>query len=144
MNYWKEIKSKNWIDWLKIVVAIDIAGVGVGLVLGFEMHVFANILGFITRIIFGVLYVFVAVLIFKRVFPQKLADDENAEAARMDDEIKETAGAVKKTVKKVVEKANELTDKAHEKIDGVIDKGEAFLGKRHEELKEEVKKLTNE
>jgi len=29
---WKKLKEKTWIDWIKVVVAIDIAGVGIGLV----------------------------------------------------------------------------------------------------------------
>ena len=144
MNYWKEIRKKTWTDWLKIVVAIDIAGVGVGLILGFDMHVFAHIFGFLSRSLFGVLYVFVDVLIFKRVFPQKLAEEEHLEAERMDEEIVDTTNAVKKVVKKVAKKANEITDKAHEKIDTVLDKGEEFIGKRKEEAKEAVDKLINE
>ena len=144
MNYWKEIRKKNWIDWLKIVVAIDIAGVGIGLVLGFNMHVFAHMFGFITRIFFGILYVFVAVLIFKRVFPQRLADEEHQEAERMDEEIVDTTNAVKKSAKKLVQKAAILTDKAHDKIDNLLDKGEEFIGKRKEEAKDEVQKLIND
>ena len=141
---WKELKKKTWIDWIKIVVAIEIAGVGIGLVLGFDMHVFAHIFGFLSRIAFGVMYVFVAVLILKRVFPQALADEEHTEAQKMNEEIIDTTNAVKKGAKTVIKKAAELTDKAHEKIDQLLDKGEEFIDKRKKEAKDEIKKLTQE
>ncbi|MCA9352608.1 hypothetical protein KC901_00305 [Patescibacteria group bacterium] len=144
MNYWREIRKKNWIDWIKIIVAIDVAGVGIGLILDFNLHVFAYMFGFITRIAFGVLYVFVAVLIFKRVFPQKLAKEENEEAERMDKDITETTNVVKKAFRRVVAKTNELTEKTNDTIDAVIDRGEEFIGKRKAEAKEEVQKLINE
>ena len=144
MNYWKELRKKNWIDWLKIVVAIDVAGVGIGLILGFNMHVFAHIFGFLSRILFGVLYVFVAVLILKRVFPQKLADEEHVEAARMDEEIIDTTNTVKDKAKKFAQKVAAITDKAHDKLDNLIDKGEEFIGKAKKDAKDEVEKLINE
>ncbi len=140
----KELKKKTWIDWIKIVVAIEIAGVGIGLVLGFDMHVFAHIFGFLSRIAFGVMYVFVAVLILKRVFPQALADEEHTEAQKMNEEIIDTTNAVKKGAKTVIKKAAELTDKAHEKIDQLLGKGEEFIDKRKKEAKDEIKKLTQE
>jgi len=139
---WQELKKKNWIDWVKIIVAIDIAGVGIGMVLGFDMHVFANIFGFVSRIIFGCLYVFVAVLIFKRVFPQKLAREEHVEASRMDEDIKETADTVKKTAQKLAHKAGIAIDKAHTKADDLVTKGEEFVTKRTKEAKDEIKKLS--
>jgi biopolymer transport protein ExbB/TolQ len=138
---WKKLKEKTWIDWVKIVVAVDIAGVGIGLVLGFNMHVFAHTLGFLSRIIFGIMYVFVAVLIFKRIFPQALAEEEKKEAQKMDAEITETTHAVKKGSKKFIQKINELTDVAHQKIDHVLDKGASFASKRKKEVKEEMNKL---
>lgn len=141
MNFWKEIKSKTWIDWVKIIVAIDIAGVGIGLILGFNLHVFAFMLGFVTRLIFGVLYVFLAVLIFKRVFPQELAEDEHTEAILMDEEIKDTTHFVSDSFKKIVKHIEKVTDKTHEKIDHLLDKSEDFIGKRKQEINEEVDKL---
>ncbi|MCA9351881.1 hypothetical protein KC866_00620 [Patescibacteria group bacterium] len=149
MNYWKELQTKNWVDWVKVLVAIDIASSGVGLVLGIDMHVFAYLLriiglGFISSLFFGILYVFVAVLIVKRVFPQRLAEEEHIEAERMDEDIVETTNAVKKHAKKIAKKVAEVTDKAHDTIDAAIDKGEAMLGKAHQDAKEEVNKLINE
>tara|TARA_B100001179_G_C18501758_1_gene364616 strand:+ start:177 stop:626 length:450 start_codon:yes stop_codon:yes gene_type:complete len=141
MNFWKEIKSKTWIDWVKVVVAIDVAGVGIGLILGFNLHVFAFMLGFVTRLLFGLLYVFLAVLIFKRVFPQDLAEEEHREAVRMDEEIKETSHVVGRSFKKLVQKVEQVTDKTHEKIDHILDKSEDFIGKRKQEINEEVDKL---
>jgi len=138
---WKKLKEKTWIDWIKVVVAIDIAGVGIGLVLGFNMHVFAHVLGFLSRIIFGIMYVFVAVLIFKRIFPQALAEEEKTEAEKMDTEIIETSHAIKKGARIFVQKINELRDTAHKKIDQLLDSGETFASKRKKEVKEEMNKL---
>jgi uncharacterized membrane protein YhiD involved in acid resistance len=149
MNYWKELGKKNWIDWIKILVAIDIASSGIGLILGLDMHVFAYLLrviglGFLSSIFFGVLYVFVAVLILKRVFPQKLAEEEHIEADRMNEEIVDTTHAVQKSAKKFAQKAAEVTDKVHDKLDHLIDKGEEFIGTKKREAKDEVDKLINE
>lgn len=140
----KELKKKTWIDWVKIIIAIDIAGVGIGLVLGFDMHVFAHIFGFLSRIVFGIMYVFVAVLIFKRVFPQALAQEEHIEAKNMDTEIVETSHAVKKGIQKLIQKINNYSDTAHTKIDEFLDKGEAFAKKRGNEIKKEINKLSKD
>lgn len=147
MNYWKEFGKKTWIDWLKILVAVDIAGAGIGLILNIDMHVFGYLLrviglGFLSRIIFGVLYVLVAVLIFKRIFPQPLAKEEQEAAIKMDEEITETATSLKKTAQKISKKAVELTDKAHAKIDDLLDKGEEFIDKRKQEVKDEIKNIS--
>jgi len=138
---WKELRKKTWIDWIKIIVAIDITGVGIGLILGFDMHIFAHILGFLSRTFFGLLYVLVAYLIFRRVFPQELAEEEHIEAKKMDEEIIDTTNIVKKGAKKIAQKAHEFTEKAYDTIDDLLDKGESFVGKRKQEVQEEVKKL---
>jgi hypothetical protein len=135
---WKKLKEKTWIDWIKVVVALDIAGVGIGLILGFDMHVLAHIFGFLSRIIFGVLYVFVAVLIFKRVFPQNLAIEEQTEAQKMNDKIKDTTERFKDGMKQILQKLTTLGDTLHTKIDQFLDKGEDFTRKRKEEIKKEV------
>ncbi|MCI5051171.1 MAG: hypothetical protein MRY57_02595 [Candidatus Pacebacteria bacterium] len=137
----KELKKKTWIDWIKIIIAVDIASVGIGLVLGFDFHVFAHVFGFLSRIAFGVMYVFVAVLIFKRVFPQALAEEEHTEAKKMDEEIADTSAAVKKGTQKIIQKITDLGDKAHDKIDELLDKGEDFAKKRQQEVKDEMNKL---
>lgn len=137
----KELKNKTWIDWVKIIVAIDIAGVGIGLVLGFNLHVFAYIFGFLSRIVFGIMYVFVAVLIFKRIFPQDLAQEEHAEAKKMNTEIIETANIIKKRAEKIVKKISKITDTTHTQIDNLLDKGQESLKKGRKEVREELKKL---
>lgn len=137
----KELKKKNWIDWIKIIVAIDIAGVGIGLILGFDMHVFAHVFGFVTQIFFGVLYVIVAILIFKRIFPQELAQEEHIEAKKMDKDIADTTHAVKKGAKKIAQKVVAVTEKAHLKIDNLLDKGEEFIYKRKQEAQDEITKI---
>jgi len=68
------------------------------------MHVFAHVLGFLSRIIFGMMYVFVAVLIFKRIFPQALAEEEKTEAHKMDREIIETSHVIKRGAQKIIKK----------------------------------------
>jgi len=137
------LKSKTWIDWIKVVIAVDIAGVGIGLILNFEdtLHVFANIFGFVSHIIFGILYIFVAVLIFKRVFPQDLAQEEKDEALRTNDDIFETTNSVKKAAQKIIKKVDHFSKETYHKIDGILDKSEDFFDKRKQEVKDEVGKI---
>ena len=149
MNYWKELGNKNWIDWVKILIAIDIASAGVGLILGLDMHVFAYLLrivglGFLSRIFFGGLYVFVALIILKRVFPQKLAEEEHIEAVRVNEDIIDTTNSIKKGTKKMMNKAAQIIDTAHDKLDAALDRGEEMLGKAKKDAKDEVNKLINE
>lgn len=144
--YWNELKNKTWIDWVKILVAVDIAGAGIGLILNVDMHVFAYLLriiglGFLSQTFFGVLYIFVALLIFKRIFPQKLAEDEHVEAKRMDEDIVDTTKNVKKALKKMSEKAAVVTEEIHEKIDDFLDKSEKTIKKGHRDAKAEIDKL---
>lgn len=143
---WKMLKKKTWIDWVKIIVAIDIAGAGIGLILSLDIHIFGYFfrmigLGFLSRIFVGVMYIFVAVLIFKRIFPQELAEEEHLEAKKMDEEIVDTTQTVKKAIKKAVKKAAQFTEKAQDKIDDVLDKSEDFFDKRKKEAKDEIDKL---
>jgi len=147
--YWNELRKKTWIDWVKILVAIDIFSAGIGLILNVDMHVFAYLLriiglGFLSRIFFGVLYVFVAVLIFKRIFPQKLAKEENTEAKKMDTEIINTATQVKNGLQKLSQKASQITDRVNEKIDNLIDKSEVIINKGKQDAKDEIDKLTKD
>lgn len=70
----KYIKGKSWIDWVKAIVAVDIAAVGIGLIFQEELHILANILGSFSRVIFGVLYLILAYVIFKNTFPLLFQD----------------------------------------------------------------------
>ena len=90
MSFSKYIKERTWIDWVKIMIALDIASVGIGMIIGLNFHVLANIFGFISRIAFGVMYVFIAVLILKRVFPEALHvdNDDEIEEQNIDVDIK--------------------------------------------------------
>jgi hypothetical protein len=149
--FWNELKSKNWIDWVKILVAVDIAIRGFGLIINIEplsLNFFVAYLlgpfGFVSRLFFGMMYVFVAVLIFKRIFPQKLANEEHVEAKRMDEEIADTAQIVKKESKKLAKRAEKLIEKAQNKIDAFIERGEQGLKKGKKDATDEIKKLINE
>lgn len=121
-------QKKTWIDWIKVIVAIDIASVGIGLVFNIDsFHILADILGSISRIIFGILYVFVAYLIFKRVFPVHLFDNEAKEKRH-----------------EFVEKIDNFSDKVVDTIDDLGKKGKDFAHKRIAEAKEEIERLEKE
>ena len=145
MNFIKRLGQKTWIDWLKIVVALDIASVGIGLIIGLRFHVLADIFGFITRIPLGVMYVFVAVLILKRVFPAALRVDENNEIGDegIDLDIKNSVKEGKKITKKIIEKVEKVSDKIIEKVDQGLDKTEDFIKERKKEAKNEIEDLLN-
>lgn len=144
----KELKNKTWVDWVKIIVAIDIAIRGFGLIIGIQalsLNFFVAYLmgpfGFLSRLFFGVMYVFVAMLIFKRVFPQALAKEEQTEAKKMNEEIIDTTNAVKKSSKKIIEKIIKITEKTQDRVDGLLDRGANFAKKRKKEAGDEIKEL---
>ena len=148
MNWIKELKHKTWIDWIKIIVAIDIASVGVGLVINLNLHVFANTLalislGFVSRIIMGFMYVFVAILILKRVFPPILRDDEeiNNKEENIDLDIEESLAKGKHRGRTFIKWIINYSDKFIDTIDNFLDSLENFFKKKKKEVKEEVHNL---
>ncbi len=143
MIFLKNLGIKSWIDWVKIIVAIDIASVGVGLIIGLNFHVVANILGFISRIAFGVMYLFVAVLILKRVFPSALhVDAENKiEEENIDLDIVKGVKHGKKLGKKFAEKVENVSEKVINHVDKKLDRAEEFFKTKKEEAKKEVNDL---
>ena len=148
MEIFKELGKKNWIDWKKIIVAIDIASAGIGLIMNIDMHVFGYLLriinlGFLSRMFIGVMYVFVAVLIFKRIFPQKLAKEEHVEAEKMNKDIEATTTTLGGEAKRLFKKVAKATDSFHTELDNLLDKGEEFIGKRKKEADNEVKRMMN-
>ncbi len=146
MDFIKDLKGKSWIDWIKIIIAIDISSVGIGLIIGIDFHVFANLLGFISRIFFGVLYVFVAVLMLKRVFPTVLHVDGNDDLEKGDSntnsDILRWTVFIKKMIKKIIKKIISISEIVMDKIDEKLDKIELFFKKRKAEIKSEIKEVT--
>ncbi len=125
MSLRTEVKKKNWIDWIKALVAVDIASVGVALVFGIsDFHVLADLLGWFSQIIFGILYIFVAVLIFKRVFPMHLFEDTN------------------KNKHNFIQKIDDFSEKTVEKAEHVLHKGKQFAEKRYHEAKQEFENMS--
>ena len=157
MNFLKNLSNKSWIDWVKIVVAIDIASAGLGLVIGLNLHIFVVIpgllatwLGIIARVIFGIMYIFVAVLILKRVFPSELELDDNADIKKetIDDDIKEGVRESRRltrhfieNAKKLVKKIEKYSDKMIDIIDRFLDKTEVFFKHKKKEVSKEIDNL---
>ena len=146
MNWIKELKHKTWIDWIKIIVALDIASAGVGLIVNLHFHVLANIFGFISRIFMGILYIMVATLIIKRVFPSVLRDDEKKSLKKIsiDSDIEKGLKDGKKITKKVFQKMETASEKILHFIDRNIDLLEIFAKKRIKEIKREIHHLTKD
>ncbi len=142
MNFFKELRKKTWIDWVKILVAIDMAFVGMGLVVNIHFHVLADSLGFLTRIPFGILYIFIAVIIFKRVFPQVR---EDGEMSRPEEEtLEKQARSIKTLMGDCIRYCDALVDRILDFVDRMIDAIEDFFKKRYRELKDEVHKASKE
>jgi hypothetical protein len=143
MNFLRDIREKTWIDWVKIIVALDIASVGIGLIIGLNFHVLANIFGFISRILFGILYLFVAVLILKRVFPEALhVDDENEiEEQNIDVDIKQGVTHGRRLSHTLFKKIKRHSDLLIKEVDIFLDKIELFFKKKKKEAVQEVDEL---
>ncbi len=140
----KKLGKKTWIDWLKAIVAIDIASVGIALIIGENFHILANIFGFLTRIIFGILYIFIAVLIFKRVFPEFMAGGSeagNTEENSMDLDVEGGVKSAQNFVKKIATKAEKVVENATDALDNTLEKAEDFVIDRKNEANEEIKNL---
>ncbi len=145
MKWIKDLKNKTWIEWLKITVALDIASAGIGLIINLPLHIIAPIIGFVTRIIMGVMYIFVAVLILKRIFPGPSQNNDEpihtSEKKDVDVDIKngiaEGRHLFKKFIAWVVRTNNIIIDS----VDNILDSIELFFTKKKVEVKKEVKEL---
>ena len=140
MHWIKELKRKNWIDWIKILVALDISSAGVGLILNLHLHIIAPILGFITRILMGIFYIMLAVIILKKVFPKSVDIDEEEllKSEHIHDEIQNKVKESKRFTRKVIYKLETISNNIINKIDALLDKVEDFFHKKKKEIKEEV------
>lgn len=128
----KFLKEKSWIDWLKVIVAIDIAAVGISLVFQHQIHILANIFGPISRIIFGILYLVVATAIFRGVFPELFKEIKEKSHPHTGSE---ESGTI------VHEKDHPPQETIGEVIDNTAKKVSNFVKKRSEEVKDEVNKV---
>jgi hypothetical protein len=128
----KFLKDKSWIDWLKVIVAVDIAAVGISLVFQHQIHILANIFGPISRIIFGVLYLVVAAAIFRGVFPEFFR--EIKEKNHPDTDSQESGTIVHENDHPPQETIGEVIDNTAKKVND-------FIKKRSEEVKDEVNKV---
>jgi len=122
----KYLKGKTWIDWVKVLLALDIAIVGIGLIFQESLQILANLLGPVSRIIFGILYLILAARIIKNVFPDLYNDLRNPSPASDTDKVIQE----KKSV-------GEIVDMTTEKVD-------RFVQDRTREVKDEIKKVLEE
>jgi len=122
----KYLKGKTWIDWVKVLLALDIAIVGIGLIFQESLQILANLLGPVSRIIFGILYLILAARIIKNVFPDLYKDLRNPSPAS------DTSNVIQE--KKSV---GEIVDMTTEKVD-------RFVQDRTKEVKDEIKKVLEE
>ncbi len=122
----KYLKGKTWIDWVKVLLALDIAIVGIGLIFQESLQILANLLGPVSRIIFGILYLILAARIIKNVFPDLYNDLRNPSPASDTDKVIQE----KKSV-------GEIVDMTTEKVD-------RFVQDRTKEVKDEIKKVLEE
>ena len=150
MNFLKDLTEKSWIDWVKILVAIDIASVGIGLIIDIKFPVLHDIFGIISRIAFGVMYVFVSMLILKRVFPSTESGREKAkrEEETIDADIKKSVRQSRRVTRKLIENTKKLfkkiekySDHVIDIIDHFLDNVEYFFKKRKKEVKKEIDDL---
>lgn len=130
-------KDKTWLDWIKIIVAVDIAAVGIGLILGFDMHALAHIFGFVSRIPFGIAYLFVAYILFYYVFSDRT---QSKDTATFDEDIHNAIHVVRKQGEKAYEKTRLFADTAHDKIDDAFNEGEDFLREQKDNIIEVFRK----
>jgi uncharacterized membrane protein YuzA (DUF378 family) len=133
----KYIQGKTWIDWLKVIVAVDIAAVGIGLIFQESFHILANILGPFSRIIFGILYLMVALAIIKIVFPGLVEDLKGSKAKSVEEVVDEEVTITEEVEDKPKETVGERIDNAAKKVN-------TFIQGRAEEVKEEVRKVLDE
>ncbi len=131
------ISRLNWIDWIKILVALDITTSGIGLLFGFPLHLFANIFGWVSRIFFGFLYIFVAFALFVRVLVSRgfLLKKEK----RIFSQIR---GHFLLNLKNAFTFILKCADKILLFFDEILDKLEFFFSKRKEEIREELNQIT--
>lgn len=137
----KDFKNKTWIDWVKILVAIDIACVGFGLIIGKDIHVISHIFGFISRIPMGIIYIFISILMLKRVFPKALSLEDSPETRTHDDVIDDSIRESKNILTDFFNVLHKYAHRALQWVDSILDSLALFFEKRHREVKKEISRL---
>ncbi len=149
MKRGSKIRRLTWLDWLKIVIAIDITANGIGLMFGFPFHIFANMFGWVSRVIFGLLYVFMAFLIFARTLYARKIIDEKIDASDIQHfgDKKMLRRLYRKLIHLIAEIIYYLDQRSKEVLDWVdtlLDRVEVFFEKRKREVREEVNSIIRE
>lgn len=149
MKHRSKISRLTWLDWLKIIIAIDITANGIGLMFGFPFHIFANMFGWVSRILFGLFYIFMAFLIFARtLYARKIIDEkiDTSDIQHFGDK-KMLRRLYKRGIHLLAELIYYLDQRSKEVlnwIDTLLDKLELFFEKRKREVREEVKSIIHE
>lgn len=139
----KDLKNKTWIDWVKVIVAIDIAFVGFGLIIDQDINFLSHIFGFISRIPMGIMYVFISVLILKRVFPRSLhvGPVDAAKVSPMENDLNDGLREGKNILSGLLKSLNRKIHQLIDWVDSLLDRIAHFFEKRHHEVKKEVSTL---
>ena len=146
--YLSKIKRLTWLDWIKIIVAIDITSVGIGLIFGFNFHVFAMMFSWFSQFVFGILYILIAFLIIlrtlytKKVILMGKREDEDVQHSFLLRDTKILSRLWKLIifhVKKVYRFLDYCSKKILDRIDDLLDYVEHFFKKRKDEVKKEIK-----
>jgi len=139
--FFQKLKNLRWLDWVKIIVAIDITAVGIGLIFGFPLHIFANMFGWVSRLIFGFLYIFTAFLIFSRTLHTRGVVHLEEEKGKHYEEkrvLRSLITSFIRFVQKVFRFLNTTSEKILDRVDEKLDEAEYFLAKRKEEVTQEI------
>ncbi len=144
-----KIRSFTWLDWLKIIIAVDITANGIGLMFGIPFHIFANIFGWVSRVLFGLLYIFMAFLIFARTLYNRkvIIEKINTKDIRHFEDkkfLRRILSYFRKNLKRCFSTVEDVSDFILRKFDSILDYFESFFKKRGVELKEEVKTIIRE
>lgn len=144
-----KLRNLTWLDWIKIIIAIDITANGIGLMFGIPFHIFANIFGWFSQIIFGLLYLFIAFLMLARTLYTRRIIDEKIEfdtVTHFEDRrfLIRIFRLGKNMLIVFFKKVEAFSKVIIDKFDELLDIIEAFFEKRKVELKEEVKTIIHE
>ncbi len=141
----KGLRKKTWIDWVKILVAIDIVFVGIGLILNIHTHLLADILGFLTRIPFGILYILIGFIIFRKVFPEEKNDKNPKDSVlEISEKYQRNTDLKQSFFKSFFSEINSIIESILNFVDRIIDSIEDFFKKRSFEIKDELEKISKE
>ncbi len=142
--FFRKVKKLRWLDWVKMIVAIDITAVGIGLIFGFPLHIFANMFGWVSRLIFGFLYIFTAFLIFSRTLHTRgVVRFESEHGKRYEERrfLRSIITSFVRLIRKTFRFLNTTSEKILDRVDEKLDEAERFFAKRKEEVEQEIHDL---